>query len=109
MGDAEEPTREPARRVEGREAAERLDEGLLGEVLGKRPVARHPRDEADDRALIPAHDLLEGRLGAGQGLGDDPGLAYGFQIDRDGAVLSVKLTQRGGAALQASRQGGHAA
>ena len=84
MGDAEQPARQPSRGIERGEAAERLDERLLCEVLGQRPVARHAGDQADHRPLIPADDLLEGRLRAGQGLGDDPGLAYGFQIDRDG-------------------------
>ena len=84
VGDAEQPARQPSRRVERGEAAKGLDERLLCEVLGERPIAGHAGDEADDRPLIPAHDLLEGRLRAGQGLGDDPGLAYGFQIDRDG-------------------------
>ena len=84
MGDAEQPARESARGIEPGEAAKRLDERLLCEVLGKRPIGSDARDQADDRALVPADDLLEGRLRASQGLRDDPGLAYGFQIDRDG-------------------------
>ena len=84
MGDAEQPARESARGIEPREAAKRFDERLLCEVLGKRPIGSDARDQADDRAFVPADDLLEGRLGASQGLRDDPGLAYGFQIDRDG-------------------------
>ena len=87
--DSEEPARQPSRRVECGEAAKGLDERLLREVLGEGPIPGHAVDEADDRPLVAAHDLLESRLRAGKGLGDDPGLAYRFQIDRDGLVLNL--------------------
>jgi len=90
VGDPEQPAGQPACRVEGGEAAESLDEGFLGQVLRKRAVLRHPRDEADDRPLIAAHNLLEGRLGAPKRLGDQPGLAYCLEIDRDvGSSLNI--------------------
>ena len=86
--DPEEPAGQPSRRVERGEAAEGLDEGLLCEVLGLRAVACHARNEADNRPLIAADNLLEGRLRAGQRLDDEPGLAYRFQVNRDGPVLT---------------------
>jgi hypothetical protein len=91
--DPEEPAGEPSRGVERGEAAEGLDEGLLCEVLGERAVARYACNQADNRPLVAADNLLEGRLRAGQRLDDEPGLAYRFQINRDGPVLTRPLTK----------------
>jgi hypothetical protein len=41
--------------------------------------------------LIAGDNLLEGRLRAGQRLDHEPGLAYCFQINRDGPVLASGL------------------
>ena len=50
------------RRVVSKAARLRKALTKVSEVLGERPVAGHPGDEGDDRALIPAHNLLEGGL-----------------------------------------------
>ena len=70
-----------------------LDEGVLREVLGGRPVANHASDQANHRALIAADDLLEGRLGARERVGNQPGFRHRLEIYRDGASLT-KLTWR---------------
>ena len=88
VSDPEQPAGQPPRRIERGEVAEGLDEGFLCQVLGLRPVPRDTRNQADHRPLIPADDLLEGGLRAAQRLDDEPGLAYCFQIDRDGPVLT---------------------
>ncbi len=113
MGNAEQPAGQPPRGVEGGEAAERLDEGFLREIFRKRAVFGHPRDEADDRPLIAADNLLEGGLGAPERLGHQTGFAYCLEIDRDvRSSLSilpapdsstdqpVRLTKAAGPALQ---------
>jgi hypothetical protein len=86
--DAEQPARETPRRIERRETAIRLDEGLLRKVLRERAVACHPADETDDRPLIPADDLFKGRLRSRKGLGNQAGLADCLEIDRDDPALT---------------------
>src|SRR4029079_1462319 len=83
--------------------AEGFDERLLGEVLRERAVARHARDQRDDRPLIAADNLLERRLRARTRLDEEPGLAYRFQIDRDGRS-SLELTRQHVSTLQRSGQ-----
>ena len=83
VGDAKQPAGQPPLGVEGRQVAESLDEGLLRQVLGKSRIARETDEQAQNRALISAQDLLEGGLGAGQGLGDEPRLRYRLEVNRD--------------------------
>jgi hypothetical protein len=60
-GDRVQPRLEGAgRRVAA--LAEEAEEGLLDQVLGQRAVpAEHAVVEAEERALVPAHQLLERR------------------------------------------------
>ena len=82
--DAEQPAGEAALRVEGREVAERLDERLLRQILGQGRVPGQPDEQAQDGPLIPAQDLFEGRLGAGQCLRHQPRLRDRLEINRYG-------------------------
>ena len=83
VGDAEQPAGQPPLGVEGGQVAESLDEGLLRQVLGKSRIAGETDEQAQNRALISAQDLLEGGLGTGQGLGDEPRLRYRLEVNRD--------------------------
>src|SRR6266511_2055292 len=60
-GDPVEPGREGGLAAEGAGSAERADEGLLGGVLGVLAVAQDPEAEPVDAALVPGHQLTEGR------------------------------------------------
>lgn len=81
--DAEQPAREPPRRVERREVAEGLDERFLRQIFGEAPVADRPRDQADDRTLEPPDNLLERGLRSRKRLGNQTGFGDGLEIDRD--------------------------
>jgi hypothetical protein len=94
--DPEQPAGEASRRIEGGEVAERLDEGLLGQVLGLRAIAGDARDQADDRPLVAGDELLESRLRAGERLDDEPGFAYRFQVNRDGQIPRRRLRRNAG-------------
>jgi hypothetical protein len=83
--DAEQPGGQPPLRVERGKTAERLDEGVLREILGQRGIAGDAEDEPDDRPLIPADDLLDGSLRTGQRLGNQPGLGDSLEINRYGS------------------------
>ena len=64
----------------------RLDERLLRQLLGSGALADDAGDEADDRALVAADDLLECGLRAGQCVGNQARLGYRLQVYRDGSV-----------------------
>jgi hypothetical protein len=52
--------------VVGLEAAKRLDERVLRELLGSRRVAEDADDDGEDRPLVPADELLACFLGSGE-------------------------------------------
>ena len=93
--DAEEPAREPAIRVEGREVAKRLDEAVLRQVLGQGRVAGQADEQRQDGPLMPADELLERRLRAAEGLGDEAGLGNGLEIELDGSLPPASLRSPG--------------
>src|SRR6185295_14261235 len=66
VGDLEQPAREAAGRVEGVEPAKGLQEDLLSDVLGRRGIAHHAHDQAEDRALVAHDEVVERPLRAGE-------------------------------------------
>jgi hypothetical protein len=81
VSDAKQPTGQPALGVECRQIAEGFDERLLSQVLGQRRIAGQPDEQAQNRALITAQDLLERGLRTGQRLRDEPRLRYRFEVN----------------------------
>ena len=108
MRDAEQPAGQAARDVEAPEVAECLDEGLLCELLRNAAVSDHPHDEADHRALVAPHDLLERGLRAAERLRHEAGLGNGLEINRDWLhpceayeKYGQRVAERGGGSVRA--------
>src|SRR5437899_11754303 len=72
-GDAVEPRFQRAALAEIADAAEGLQENLLGAVGGVRSVAEHAEDKVIDRRMIVSDEPVEGRLRAGLQLIDEIG------------------------------------
>ncbi len=64
VGDPEHPGRRLPVGAPLVQGAERLDEGVLGEVFGELPVADEPVDEAEDAGPVASHQLAAGVLPA---------------------------------------------
>jgi hypothetical protein len=88
MRDAKNPRGQPSRRVERGEVAKDLDEGVLSEIFGKSRIAGQPREKRDDRALVPAHNLLERCLRAAERLRYQSRFGDAIDIDADEPSLA---------------------
>ena len=65
--DLEDPGGELELGAVGIDRVERLDEGLLGEILGQLAVAHHAEEQGKDRTLVAPDQLAVGGLLAGAG------------------------------------------
>ena len=72
VGDLEDPGRELEFRTVGLDGVERLDEGLLRQILRQLPVAHHAVEQGEDRPLVAADQLPVGRLAARRGRAGRP-------------------------------------
>src|SRR6266550_3471108 len=57
VGDLEDPGRELELGTIGLDGVERLDEGLLGEILRQLTIPDHAKEEGEDRTLVSANQL----------------------------------------------------
>ena len=103
VGNRQQPAREPALRVVAVEPLERLDEGVLGQLLGTRRVANHPGHQGEDRPLETADQLLKCALGTVESPANQVGvcgshmagrLAEATRLRGQGPILADPLDER---------------
>jgi hypothetical protein len=92
--DAENPRRQPSRRVECCEVAKGFDECLLSEIFCEGCIAGQSDEQRYNRTLVPAHNLFERRLRAAERLRYEPRLGDTIDIDPDEPPLAIRSYER---------------